>query len=171
MSHTASATVTRRFEGVQDGHVYPRWFEVGETITGDLAVAMASCGFASDPDAEPPGPAPLSGEGQTVEPSADGATATSATTGGVGEGQGTGEASSDTEGAAGAVQSGSGAPSSDQSTNSDGNSASPASAPEPPLEPKHVGRGTWWLVRGEARVKGPFDSKEDAVAALEEKGA
>lgn len=165
-----SATVTQRFEGVQDGQVYPRWFEVGETITGDLAAAMVSCGFASDPDAEPPGPPPPSGEGQTVEPSADGDTGTSATTGGAGEGHGTGEATSGTGGAAGALQEGNGAPSSDQSTNSESTSSGTVATPEPPLEPKHVGRGTWWLVRGEARVKGPFDSKEDAVAALEEKG-
>lgn len=170
MPHTFSATVTQRFEGVQDGHVYPRWFEVGDTITGDLAAAMVSCGFAIDPDAEVPTAQPPAGEGQTVATLTNGDAAPSVTTSGAGEGQGTGEATSGTEGEAGALQEGNGEPSSDQSANSESTSSVTAATPEPPLEPKHVGRGTWWLVRGEARVKGPFDSKEDAVAALEEKG-
>lgn len=170
MPHNVSATVTRRFEGVQDGHVYPRWFEVGETITGELAAAMMSCGFASDPDAEVPASQPPAGEGLSVESSADEKTSPAAITGGTGEGHGDGAAASDTAGASGAAHEGGGAQSGEQNTISDGNSAGPAAAPEAPLELKHVGRGVWWLVRGEARVKGPFDSKEDAVAALEEEG-
>lgn len=31
------ATVVERFFGVPDGEVYPRWFEAGEPVSGDLA--------------------------------------------------------------------------------------------------------------------------------------
>ena len=106
MSHSATATVTRRFHGVQDGHVYPRWFEVGETITGDLAAAMISSGDALDPSAEPVGP-PLP-VGNAVH------------------------------------------------------AAAPLGVVTAPPGPDPVSY---------THLKGPFDSKDDAVAALEEKGA
>lgn len=31
------AKVTHRFYGAEDGKIYPRWFEVGEIVAGDLA--------------------------------------------------------------------------------------------------------------------------------------
>lgn len=34
------------------------------------------------------------------------------------------------------------------------------------LEVKHVGRGKWFIVRGEERVQGPFDGRDEAEAAL-----
>lgn len=46
--------------------------------------------------------------------------------------------------------------------------ALPAVEPAEPLEVKHVGRGKWYVVRGEERVKGPFADKDDAEAALAE---
>lgn len=46
--------------------------------------------------------------------------------------------------------------------------AEPTLEPSEQLEVKHVGRGKWYVVRGEDRVKGPFDDKDDAEAALAE---
>lgn len=34
------------------------------------------------------------------------------------------------------------------------------------LEVRHVGRGKWFIVRGEDRVQGPFDGRDEAEAAL-----
>lgn len=154
MSHSATATVTRRFHGVQDGHVYPRWFEVGETITGDLAAAMISSGDALDPSAEPVGP-PLP-VGNAVHAAAPLGVVTAPP--GPDHSSGAGQGSGDT-------------PSEHQANSAGTGETGNDTPPHEALEPKHVGRGVWWLVRGDERVKGPFDSKDDAVAALEEKGA
>ena len=42
------AKVTREFRGVEDGHIYPRLFKVGEVITGELAKAEIESGRAVD---------------------------------------------------------------------------------------------------------------------------
>lgn len=49
--------------------------------------------------------------------------------------------------------------------------AEPDLEPSEGLEVKHVGRGKWYVVRGDDRVKGPFDDKDDAEVALAEIGA
>jgi len=40
------AKVTKRFRGVEDGKIYPRWIEEGETIRGRLAQIAVKAGWA-----------------------------------------------------------------------------------------------------------------------------
>jgi hypothetical protein len=40
------AKVIKRFYGAEDGQFYPRWFEVGDEIKGDLAVSAIQAGNA-----------------------------------------------------------------------------------------------------------------------------
>lgn len=40
------AMVRRRFKGVADGQVYPRWWEPGTVVEGALAVAAVQAGDA-----------------------------------------------------------------------------------------------------------------------------
>ena len=40
------AKVTKRFRGVEDGKIYPRWIEEGETIQGRLADIAVKAGWA-----------------------------------------------------------------------------------------------------------------------------
>lgn len=40
--------VIKRFYGAEDGKIYPRWFEVGEVIDGDLANSALIQGVAED---------------------------------------------------------------------------------------------------------------------------
>lgn len=40
------AKVTKRFRGVEDGKIYPRWIEEGETIEGRLAEIAVKAGWA-----------------------------------------------------------------------------------------------------------------------------
>lgn len=44
----SSVEVTRRFFGVEDGKVYPRMIEVGETVTSELATAAIAGGHAAE---------------------------------------------------------------------------------------------------------------------------
>lgn len=48
-----------------------------------------------------------------------------------------------------------------------------ATTPDTPLDagsddlvPKHIGRGKWCLMRGDERVHGPFDSREEAASFI-----
>lgn len=40
---------TKRFFGVIDGTITPRWIEAGETVTGDLAREAVIAGWAAEP--------------------------------------------------------------------------------------------------------------------------
>jgi hypothetical protein len=40
------ARVTVRFPGVPDGEVHPRWFEIGDSVVGDLASVAIAEGWA-----------------------------------------------------------------------------------------------------------------------------
>lgn len=46
--------VTKRFYGAKDGEIYPRWFEVGEIIEGDLATTALDQCVAEDLKKKPP---------------------------------------------------------------------------------------------------------------------
>lgn len=43
------AKLTERLYAVPDGEIYPRWFEVGEDVTGDVEKAARSRGIVEAP--------------------------------------------------------------------------------------------------------------------------
>ena len=47
------AKVTKAFQGVPDGEIYPRLIEVGETVSGDLAVSAKAAGFTEEEKPKP----------------------------------------------------------------------------------------------------------------------
>lgn len=52
------ATVTQAFDGAPDGEIYPKRFNVGDTVTGDLARVAVAEGWAKDEALEVAPPAP-----------------------------------------------------------------------------------------------------------------
>ena len=46
--------VTKKFKGVEDGKIYPRWFDVGEMLSGDLAASALLQGVAENVKKKPP---------------------------------------------------------------------------------------------------------------------
>ncbi|WP_029002729.1 hypothetical protein [Azorhizobium doebereinerae] len=48
MTEMKTVVVTQRFLGVRDGRVHPEWIELGEIVSGDLAVAAEHGGWTGD---------------------------------------------------------------------------------------------------------------------------
>lgn len=47
------AKLTERLYAVPDGEIYPRWFEAGEEVTGDVERSARSRGIIEEPKAAP----------------------------------------------------------------------------------------------------------------------
>jgi hypothetical protein len=54
MEAMVDAVVKKAFDGVPDGEVMPRRFEVGEVVKGELAVIAVREGWAAKPKAKAP---------------------------------------------------------------------------------------------------------------------